>query len=393
MSRNLVTRQMWSGAELKQRVLVRESCLAENRHVDGRAHGKLREEVLGFAPRGLGLGLARRLAVRLPRGCGRLRACTGAREPLGTRVLLLGIAPLSLLPVYPLYRRLHLRRVLLSLPYELGLLALRRLARRLVRLPMSRLALGVAIPHVAAAFALELRGSGGVGARRANTEDAGLHSALVQFVLDLRLEAPVALHGSGEGVGPSEELPQWQAKPPHLGGSADAQRLWSGNGHCDRRAADAAATGCAKHHEYALPPGPASYALRHGREAPAPAAPVGHAIHVVGPDLRVGAPTWDGAVAALATAYRNALAEFDASELPTLRLLPISGGIFAGAFRKRVPRLTREALDAGFAQLPEATQQRLLSRELELCIFAEAEFEGFVRVGFHPDAGYAEANS
>ena len=87
------------------------------------------------------------------------------------------------------------------------------------------------------------------------------------------------------------------------------------------------------------------------------------------------------------------LAEFDASELQTLRLLPISGGIFAGAFRERVPRLTREALDAGFAQLPEATQQRLLSRELELCIFAEAEFEGFVRVGFHPDAGYAEANS
>ena len=81
--------------------------------------------------------------------------------------------------------------------------------------------------------------------------------------------------------------------------------------------------------------------------------------------------------------------------LPTLRLLPISGGIFAGAFRERVPRLTREALDAGFAQLPEATQQRLLSRErtLELCIFAEAEFEDFVRVGFHPDAGYAEANS
>ena len=40
------------------------------------------------------------------------------------------------------------------------------------------------------------------------------------------------------------------------------------------------------------------------------------------------------------------------------------------------------------------TQQRLLSREraLELCIFAEAEFEGFVRVGFHPDAGYAQAN-
>ena len=82
------------------------------------------------------------------------------------------------------------------------------------------------------------------------------------------------------------------------------------------------ATGCAKHHG-TLPPGPASYALRHGREAPAPATPVGHAIHVVGPDLRVGAPTWDGG-SPLATACRNALAEFDASELPTLRL-PISG--------------------------------------------------------------------
>ena len=187
--------------------------------------------------------------------------------------------------------------------------------------------------------------------------------------------------------------------PSGAGGAAGAIYRFLGIADAPAFPADVVAavtaTGCAKHHEYALPPGPASYALRHGREAPAPAAPVGHAIHVVGPDLRVGAPTWDGAVAALATAYRNALAEFDASELPTLRLLPISGGIFAGAFRERVPRLTREALDAGFAQLPEATQQRLLSRErtLELCIFAEAEFEGFVRVGFHPDAGYAEATS
>ena len=133
-----------------------------------------------------------------------------------------------------------------------------------------------------------------------------------------------------------------------------------------------------------------------------------HCIHTVGPKLGHGKYTDAEAVWKLAGAYRNVLSQFvrfaeskaAAGPAPTgtpvrLRLLPISGGIFAGAFRERVPRLTREALDAGFAQLPEATQQRLLSRErtLELCIFAEAEFEGFVRVGFHPDAGYAEANS
>jgi O-acetyl-ADP-ribose deacetylase (regulator of RNase III) len=55
-----------------------------------------------------------------------------------------------------------------------------------------------------------------------------------------------------------------------------------------------------------------------------------HVIHAVGPDLRVGNPSDADALSALTAAYRNILAQFDASSQPVLRLLPVSGGIFAG---------------------------------------------------------------
>jgi hypothetical protein len=154
-------------------------------------------------------------------------------------------------------------------------------------------------------------------------------------------------------------------------------------------------TGHAKHHVYRLLP-------KFPREA------VAHVIHVVGPDFTPGSPDFNhivsiaapdrsvpaflaAAVEILKIPYRAALAEFRESGLSVLRLLPISGGIYARSnmwTRKRVPELTRRALDAGFADLPEATQQWLLSDQvtLDLCIFDETELAEFESAGFLSEA-------
>ena len=47
------------------------------------------------------------------------------------------------------------------------------------------------------------------------------------------------------------------------------------------------------------------------------------------------------ALEVLTRAYANTLREFLTSERTVLRLLPISGGIFAGAFLEAMPELTR----------------------------------------------------
>mmetsp|Transcript_24588 Transcript_24588/g.41693 ORF Transcript_24588/g.41693 Transcript_24588/m.41693 type:complete len:496 (+) Transcript_24588:3-1490(+) len=143
-------------------------------------------------------------------------------------------------------------------------------------------------------------------------------------------------------------------------------------------------------------------------------------IHAVGPDLRkpfvaadhpesavqsVGISPVDGAaftkeqaVSVLARTYKNILSEFVGGALqevedkglspPSLRLLPISGGIFSGAFLKDMPGITFEALQLGFDQL-DPRQQRLLlsvlhgsSSKIGLCIFSEKELPLFLAAGF-----------
>jgi hypothetical protein len=132
-----------------------------------------------------------------------------------------------------------------------------------------------------------------------------------------------------------------------------------------------------------------------------------HVIHTVGPDLRkdfdpVNAPgvafTRPQALGALSRAYRNILSEFVASKQPMLRLLPVSGSIFAGAFLPEMPALTFEALQAGFGLL-EANEKRALTatnsqeeggkgggmggrRSIGLCVFSENELELFYNAGF-----------
>ena len=116
-----------------------------------------------------------------------------------------------------------------------------------------------------------------------------------------------------------------------------------------------------------------------------------HVIHAVGPDLRKdfdpeGAPgvgfTRAQGVEALGRAYKNILVEFLASGQPMLRLLPVSGGIFAGAFMDEIPALTWEALQAGFGQLSSEEQFSLTAKEVDMCIFAEKELPMFHASGF-----------
>ena len=107
-------------------------------------------------------------------------------------------------------------------------------------------------------------------------------------------------------------------------------------------------------------------------------------IHTVGPDLRVGDPTWEQACQILGQAYHNVLRQFlDESarrpELSTLRLLPISGGIFAGKYQQHIAPLTMESLSEGYGMLSSSDQQRLRESnfELQLCIFLEQEMAAF----------------
>jgi len=84
------------------------------------------------------------------------------------------------------------------------------------------------------------------------------------------------------------------------------------------------------------------------------------------------------AVEELAKAYENILREFAASELPKLRMLPVSGGIFSGDFLPELPQLTAESLKLGFSNLePSQKEQVLKASNIDLCIFMEDELADF----------------
>ena len=103
-------------------------------------------------------------------------------------------------------------------------------------------------------------------------------------------------------------------------------------------------------------------------------------VHVVGPDFRDRSLTEEDAVGELTAAYGNVLREFLSSGAHTLRLLPLSGGIFAGNFRNVLPEITGVSLERGYAGLdPEAQHNLLTSRTLELCIYIEGDYQCFAR--------------
>ena len=132
-----------------------------------------------------------------------------------------------------------------------------------------------------------------------------------------------------------------------------------------------------------------------------------HCIHTVGPKLGHGKYTDAEAVWKLAGAYRNVLSQFvrfaeskaAAGPAPTgtpvrLRLLPISGGIFAGEYQQDIAPLTLAALEEGIGLLTEEERDVLATEQvgegvaaeggaqIELCIFLEVELAAFKRA-FH----------
>jgi hypothetical protein len=114
---------------------------------------------------------------------------------------------------------------------------------------------------------------------------------------------------------------------------------------------------------------------------------VWHVIHVVGPnfckDFEPGVKyTREQAVKALAEAYCSILREFLASGQRMLRLLPVSGGFFAGHHEHDFANLTFEALQAGFELLELKEKLALAATSLGMCIFAEEEHVPFFNAGF-----------
>mmetsp|Transcript_86129 Transcript_86129/g.156995 ORF Transcript_86129/g.156995 Transcript_86129/m.156995 type:complete len:480 (-) Transcript_86129:11-1450(-) len=103
-------------------------------------------------------------------------------------------------------------------------------------------------------------------------------------------------------------------------------------------------------------------------------------VHAVGPDFRGRTLSREEAVGELAKAYHGILREFASSGLPSLRLLPVSGGIFSGSFMAELPGMTAEALLQGFAALaPSQQHQVLLASSLEMCIFMEKELKDYAQ--------------
>jgi len=96
-------------------------------------------------------------------------------------------------------------------------------------------------------------------------------------------------------------------------------------------------------------------------------------IHVVGPDFNSDPCDYSTAVEKLAQVYEAALVEFADSPVTTLRLLPISSGIFAGALKDEMPNITAEALITGFSRLTPNLQKIVKERTLVMCIAEPAK--------------------
>ena len=102
-------------------------------------------------------------------------------------------------------------------------------------------------------------------------------------------------------------------------------------------------------------------------------------LHVVGPDFNGRSCSREQALNDLTSAYGAVLREFATKRLGGLRLLPISGGIFAGPFAPELPALTCAALRGAFDGLRDREQQHVSVARLDMCIFLESEYEAYVR--------------
>eukprot|EP00928_Gymnodinium_smaydae_P058974 TRINITY_DN4219_c0_g1_i1.p1 TRINITY_DN4219_c0_g1~~TRINITY_DN4219_c0_g1_i1.p1 ORF type:complete len:291 (+),score=58.99 TRINITY_DN4219_c0_g1_i1:62-874(+) len=100
-------------------------------------------------------------------------------------------------------------------------------------------------------------------------------------------------------------------------------------------------------------------------------------IHVIGPDFRKRQYSRDDAISELTIAYKNVLVEFCSSGLRSLRLLPVSGGIFSGPFKDQLPLLTAQALEEAFGSLSLEQRSHVLESDVAMCIFMASEVSAF----------------
>ena len=100
-------------------------------------------------------------------------------------------------------------------------------------------------------------------------------------------------------------------------------------------------------------------------------------LHIVGPNFNSRKCSREEALGELTAAYSSILREFSNKRLGGLRMLPISGGIFAGPFAPELPTMTSIALRRAFDGLPNNTQHVISVARLEMCIFQDSEYDAY----------------
>ena len=121
-------------------------------------------------------------------------------------------------------------------------------------------------------------------------------------------------------------------------------------------------------------------------------------IHIVGPDFRTENDTdnmikdYDNtnidiqnAIEKLSDAYYNVLIEFILTEAPALRLLPISGDIFAGKFKNIMPQITYESLNVACGKIKSKNNDyatHLCEKELNMCIYDEEDYNKYEEIWY-----------
>eukprot|EP00997_Jenningsia_sp_PLL12_P008630 NODE_5426_length_578_cov_56.149338_g4708_i0.p3 GENE.NODE_5426_length_578_cov_56.149338_g4708_i0~~NODE_5426_length_578_cov_56.149338_g4708_i0.p3 ORF type:complete len:172 (+),score=46.33 NODE_5426_length_578_cov_56.149338_g4708_i0:22-516(+) len=110
-----------------------------------------------------------------------------------------------------------------------------------------------------------------------------------------------------------------------------------------------------------------------------------HVVHVVGPDLREREFTDEEAMHALGHAHASVLQEVACAAAMSngpknCRLLPVSGGVFAGDMAPDMHHATFQALRLGFDFLTEKEQRTLMRmHSVGLCVFAADDLPKYVR--------------
>lgn len=112
-------------------------------------------------------------------------------------------------------------------------------------------------------------------------------------------------------------------------------------------------------------------------------------IHIVGPDFRTANDKNEdinNAIERLSTAYCNVLIEFILTEAPALRLLPISGEIFAGKFKDIMPQITYESLNLACGMIKSINNdyaKHLCEKELNMCIYDEEDYNKYEDIWYN----------